>query len=266
MKNTFPIVFFILTLPLLQGLDHAESSGYGLFEAGDYTQAASQFLKDAGRKGMKVQSYYNAARSFHQDFLDNGNHHSLDRAVSGYYRILDLDPAHRETLVNLELARREQEKLENESSQEKQDGPGDPNSQNSQEDQQSGDSLSELAQKQKELSRSEDDTSEQQKSLTEQTENALNQQENQEIRKALEEALEEQEKAQDQLNRNRPDEAREAQEAAASALEQAAGLAEEPQDDKNQIPEDLQSLLNQEQSRNEQKYNPEDMIQVERNW
>ncbi|MDC7242286.1 MAG: hypothetical protein PQJ50_18165, partial [Spirochaetales bacterium] len=131
MKRAMLILFCLLPLsflfsagqpetPAAETADSAEvdkSSPLSLYNAGGYKESADLFLQNPGRGQKRTANYYNAARAWHQDYLDNENIESLEKAVEGYYRVLDYDPAHSEALVNLELARRELEKNMEQSSQ-----------------------------------------------------------------------------------------------------------------------------------------------------
>lgn len=250
------------------------------YAAGKFLEAAQLFLRTKGSRRNKTTAYYNAARSLHQDFIDNQSLESLSAAVEGYYRVLDLNPEHHETLINLELARLELEKIDNppenqenqENQQEGQDSEGqkDGQGENNQKD-----DLSKLAEEQKDLADSNKgqenskENSEKQSSLSERTEEARDQSEqNSTTREKLDQALEKQNEAMDQMNQGNEEEAREAQQDAASLLEEAAQSVSETQnqDDTESLPQDIQSILNQEQARKQDKQEAEDMIRVEKNW
>ncbi len=106
-------VFFMLLLPL----PLKAQEGGRLYEKGLYQEAAEYYLAQALKKKKKAGVYYyNAARSYHQDYREKGSRNSLDKAVEGYYAALALDPGLREARVNLELARREQEERQDQES------------------------------------------------------------------------------------------------------------------------------------------------------
>jgi hypothetical protein len=268
----FSVLFLIPLHAEVQQNADSKQTGSALYLSGEYVDAANRFLADAlnAPRVDKTFSYYNAARSYHQDYLVNQNIDSLEKAISGYYRVLDYNPEHKEARINLELARLEQEKLqkkeENRAENQQKDDAGEESGQDSTEGDPS--SLDDLAQKQKELSESSssEENESRQKDLAEETRNALENSENQPSEEALKEALAEQQKALDQMKEGKDAEAKESQKAAARALEQAAGTSEAAGDEELQdsLPEDLQSLINQEQSRN--KNEAKELIQVERNW
>jgi hypothetical protein len=240
------------------------------YAAGKYSEAAKLFLRTERSRRNRLTAYYNAARSLHQDYIDNQSLESLSAAVEGYYRVLDLNPEHHETLINLELARLELEKHDNAAESQDSDSQKDGQGQNDQKD-----DLNKLAEEQKDLADSNNgqdnikENSEKQSSLTERTEQARDQSEqNSQTRERLDQALEKQNEAMEQMNQGFEEEAREAQQDAASLLEQAAQSVSESQnqDDSESLPQDIQSILNQEQSRKQDKQDAEDMIRVEKNW
>lgn len=253
------------------------------YGAGKYLEAAKLYLDKSGNKRDREADYYNAARCLHQDYIDNQSLESLSGAVEGYYRVLDLNPGHHETLINLELARIELEKHENaadqqdqkkedqdQSRKDQQDGQGaeGQNDGQGQNDQQIN--LNKLAKEQQNLadSKQDEENSKKQSSLKDSTRQAREQSEqNSQTREALDQALEKQKEAMDQMSRGNEEESRQAQQEAASLLEQAAqSAAESEQSEDDSLPQDIQSILNQEQSRNQDEQDAGDMIRVEKNW
>ncbi len=267
------------------GNSSSDTDPVELYGAGDYEKAAEMFLLNPGRGGRRVRNYYNAARSLHQDYIENGSVESLQRAVEGYYRTLDLEPAHTDALRNLELARRELEK-ELPGSPEKEDTGSQQNSQDESGEQgqnspqgadgQSGSSrqemLNDLADRQQQLADSpgDGDSMEKQSELSDQTQQASEGSESE--NGTLQQAVEKQQEALERMARGDDEGAAEAQSEAAGLLRQAAEESTENsgedgsgQDD-DALPQDLQSLLNREQARNRDQRDPEQVINVERNW
>lgn len=272
----------------LNGPHREPKSAEEYYDAGLYPEAAVRFLEKIKNKRKRVDAYYNAARSFHQDFIDNKSPDSLVAAVEGYYRVLDLNPGHYESLINLELARIELEKMQMESTaennpdKEKQsDSPGESgkNGQNNDggEGQAEEESLQEIADEQQKLADSptDDANGQRQSALKERTEEARDQaEENSALRDALDEAVQKQDQALDQMSQGNSREANQAQQEAASLLQEALQGALESEEtegaeddnERESLPENIQSILNQEQSRNQDKFNEDDMIRVEKNW
>ncbi|QEN07279.1 hypothetical protein EXM22_04480 [Oceanispirochaeta crateris] len=278
--NRILFISFILLIFLIP-LSAQEKEGSGqdlsaldLYQSGDYQNAATRFLEDArGTSGdSQADLYYNGARSYHQDYLENQNADSLDKAVSGYYRVLDMNPDMKEAQINLELLRLEQEKLQNEKDQQnsgqqgEQQGDQQQDSQgNSQgnEDSKAGESdLNDLAEQQQKLSESDQDGKSQsrQEELADKTEQALENEQDPQVKEDLNQALEHQQQALEQMKREEYQDAQKSQQAAAEALKRAASGTEE-----EALSEDLQSLLNQEQKRKEQTDSKE-IIRVEKDW
>jgi len=264
-------IFVLLSLSSLFGEEQAPQNGKELYDAKKYEEAASWYLNRANEKGQKAINYYNAARSLQQDYIDNHNMESLNKAVSGYYRVLVLDPEMKEAKINLELARMEQEKSQQNrtgNNKDKKNNQSDKQSQDDQNKKDGSSSLSSMADKQKKLSESKpsDNNKSEQESLKQDTENALKQSENQKQKEALQKALDQQKEALDKMNQNQQKEAQDAQKNAAEYLKEASEMPDKSDAQKDALPQNLQKLLNQEQSRKKNEQNPEDLIQVERNW
>jgi hypothetical protein len=275
---SFILLNFLIPLSAQEEESGQDLSALDLYQSGDYQNAATRFLEDArGSSGdSQTDLYYNGARSYHQDYLENQNTDSLDKAVAGYYRVLDMKPHMKEAQVNLELLRLEQEKLQNEKDQqnsgqqgepqgdEQQDSQGSPqgNSQGN-EDAKAGESnLNDLAEQQQKLSEADQDEKSQsrQEELADKTEQALENEQDPQTKENLKQALEHQQQALDQMKREEYEDAQKSQQAAAEALKRAASGTEE-----EALSEDLQSLLNQEQKRKEQTDSKE-IIRVEKDW
>ena len=266
----------------------------GLYEAGNFKEAAQRFLSEGGPNAL-----YNSARSWHEDFIVNGEPVSLDRAVDGYYRVLDLEPDSPEALRNLELARREQERLWKEREENKENRSDNSQSQSEQQ----RDNLKELADRQQQLAdeseagKSRDNEREgesqqsaesqlsQQNELKKETESAMEQSESKDIRESLNEALEEQKKAISAMEKG--EDGSDAQSRAAEALKKAVEASEMDRDteqsEKNGrsesnraadtqdlnpdgLPDELQSMLNAEQDRRRNEQESDDRMIVEKNW
>lgn len=257
------IIVFLAAQPLF-GEDQKGKDGPALYQSGDYAAAAAWYLSRSS--GNRDLNYYNAARCFHQDYLDNHDTDSLDRAVDGYYRVLELNPQMKEALKNLELARKEQEKNQSEQSSGNQGQQGQDQQNQDQTDRTSGEqSLADLAEQQKELSESEtsEDSRQKQESLKQQTEESVKNSESREQKEALEKAVEKQREALEMMKNGQDQDAREAQKSAAEYLQKASAPDGGEQ---NPLSQDLQSLLNQEQNRKRDNQDSDEFIQVERNW
>ncbi|MDC7233105.1 MAG: hypothetical protein PQJ58_07720 [Spirochaetales bacterium] len=266
------------------GTDPTETEGgdlntpAGLYAAGQYTEAARLYLETSGRQ--KVPSYYNAARCYHQDYVENSNIESLAAAVDGYFRVLDLDPAHPQALRNLELARRELEQYEsdnqkNESPDSQSDQKESQNKDQSEgaDNKMSSDDLNNLAEEQEKLADSagKEQNRQDQSELTEKTEQAASRAGEESPEKdTLDRAVEKQKEALEKMDQGDSGAAAQAQKEAASLLREAARQAEqlesETEDEGDPLPEDIQSVLNREQARNRDRQNTEDVIRVERDW
>ena len=122
-KNLFKIVLILklfFSMNLLTAEEEADP--YGLYAQGNYLEAAGQFLNTPGNSSNNKalsRKYYNAARSFQEDYRQNQTTDSLNKAVDLYYRVLQLDKDNDSAAHNLELARLEQVK---QSETQKQDG------------------------------------------------------------------------------------------------------------------------------------------------
>ncbi len=288
--RTAAAAFLLLTLiPLYAetstAADPSAMSARELYGEGLYREAAERYLLEGGRNAL-----YNSARCWHEDYIKGGEISSLDLAVEGYYRVLDMDPFRAEALRNLELARAEQEK--NQSNREQKNERSSENSRAGEDQQTSAaDQLKQMADRQQELadnsadkdgkSRHSDDQ-DLQKDLQDQTHDAA-QQSRSAVQEALQEAVSEQQKALEAMERG--EDGTEFQQKAADALRRASAMASEEESVRQNredgesgesamenreasegLPDDLQSLLNAEQDRRNKEESPDDRIIVEKNW
>ena len=229
---------------------------YGQYEQKQYSEAAEGFLKLAlqNEGGERQNSLlYNAARSFQEDFAVNKNSESLNRAVSLYYRILELDKGHTAAAHNLELARMIQKQEQ---------GQKEPEGQNGQKD---------LSDKQEQLARRDDQSEKEhrkeQEELKNKTEDQMNKAGTPQEKQALREALEKQAEALEQMEENNAEEARKAQQEAAAKLKEYESLQQGDENpDKKDLDQDIKNILNAEAARRDQEKDPEDYYRVEKNW
>ena len=280
----FRVLFFLLFPVLLwsQEKNNPVNEGFSLYDQGNFSRAGEFFMNQSLQERNpqeRSRALYNAACSFYKDYSEMSSGESLKKAVSLYYRVLQLDPENNQAAHNLEIARKELLKQDLSDNQKDEDFHQDQNSGDSGQEK---DRQSPLAQKQDSLAQRQDQASEQhqkeQEELNQQTREALENAGNSEEKNQLSEALEKQQKAMEQMQQGNAQEAREFQKEAAKILnkmsdatenenEPTAEKGEESFSPENSIDRELQQILNAEQSRNEKEnMSNENYNRVERNW
>ncbi len=282
------VLFPLLFIPVLlwsQEKDRPVRDGFSFYDQGEYSKAADAFLEKALEQTdseERSRSLYNAGCSLYQDYREQGNGESLERAVSVYYRVLQLDPSNREAAHNLEIARKEL--LNQNREQDNQINENQNREQSQETSEQSQKSSSPLADKQDSLAQRQDQTSQQhqkeQEELNQQTREAMENADDPDEKNRFSEALEKQQQAMEQMQKGNAEEARKRQEEAAASLKQlspsgdmgdSAASMESAQQDatgpENPLDQELQQILNAEQRRNDKEAEGDaNYNQVERNW